>query len=147
LELNELSKLEKKLEEAWVDLLAHIYKAVDWKKTARNKSAYDIFEHRLEFSRYEPDIPSVIQRLCNTLSLQAPPMPLDTIEFLRQHEKESLRILRKMPKLLTLKAAQRAKELKKGVAKLDRFDVGNEVNEGEEPPSAEELEKMFEGGE
>lgn len=104
---------ERKLEEAWTELLAHIYKAVDWKKVARNKNAYDIFEHRLEFSRYEPDIPSVIQKLCNTLSLQAPPLPLNVIEFLREHEKDAMRVLRKMPKLLTLKAAHRAREMKK----------------------------------
>lgn len=107
-----MSPNEKQLEEAWVEVLAYIYKAVDWKKIARNRSAYDVFEHRLEFSRYQPDVPSVIQKLCNTLSLQAPPLPLHVIEFLRQHEKEALRVLRKMPKLLTLKAAKRAKELK-----------------------------------
>jgi len=107
-----MSPNEKQLEEAWVEVLAYIYKAVDWKKIARNRSVYDVFEHRLEFSRYQPDVPSVIQKLCNTLSLQAPPLPLNVIEFLRQHEKEALRVLRKMPKLLTLKAAKRAKELK-----------------------------------
>ena len=107
------SKMDLKLEDAWTELLAHIYKAVDWKRIARSKISYDIFEHRLEFSRYERDIPSVIQRLCNALSLQAPPMPLDTIDFLRKHEKDALKVLRKMPKLLTLKAAKRAKVLRK----------------------------------
>ncbi|WP_456478146.1 hypothetical protein [Geoglobus ahangari] len=110
----QLSELERIVEDALVEWLAHIYRAVDWKKTARNHSAYDIFEHRLEFSRYEPDIPSIHQKLCNTLSLQAPYVPLDVMEFLRKHESIALRILRKMPKLLTLKAAQRAKELKSG---------------------------------
>ena len=109
---------ERKIEEAWVEVLAYVYKAVDWRKVARGRSAYDIFEHRLEFSKYEPDVPSIIQKLCNSLSLQAPPLPLDEIEFLRQHEKLALKILRKMPKLLTLKAAERAKQLKKGQKKL-----------------------------
>ncbi len=106
-------KLDRNLEEAWTELLAHVYKAVDWKRIARNRIPYDIFEHRLEFSRYEPDVPSVVQRLCNALSLQAPPLPLDVIEFLREHNKDAMRVLRKMPKLLTLKAAQRAREMKR----------------------------------
>lgn len=105
-------KLDDKIESAWVELLAYIYKAVNWKQIARSKTAYDIFEHRLEFARYERDIPSVIQKLCNTLSLQAPPLPLETIEFLRENEKHALALMRRMPKLLTLKAAKRAKELK-----------------------------------
>ena len=45
--------------------------------------------------------------------MQAPPLPLDSVEFLREHEKDAMKLLRKMPKLLTLKAAKRAKELKK----------------------------------
>jgi hypothetical protein len=111
LQLNKV-ELEKELEDTWTELLAHIYKAVNWKQIARSKSAYDIFEHRLEFARYERDIPSVIQKLCNTLSLQAPPLPLDTIEFLRDNEKQALSLMRRMPKLLTLKAAKRAKEIR-----------------------------------
>ena len=106
-------ELSKEIEENWIEILAYIYKAVNWKKVARSKSAYDIFEHRLEFARYEADIPSLIQKLCNSLSLQAPPLPLESIEFLRANEKEAMILLRKMPKLLTLKAAKRAKELKK----------------------------------
>ena len=106
-------ELNKEIEENWIEVLAHIYKAVNWKKVARSKNAYDIFEHRLEFARYEPDVPSLIQKLCNTLSLQAPPLPLDRVEFLREHEMDAMKLLRKMPKLLTLKSAKRAKELKK----------------------------------
>lgn len=107
------------IEQAWIEVLAHIYKAVDWIKVARNRNAYDIFEHRLEFSKYERDVPSVIQRLCNSLSLQAPPLPLDYVDFLRQYEEEAMKVLRRMPKLLTLYAAKKAKELKSGQAKLN----------------------------
>ena len=105
-------QLTDELEKAWIEVLAHVYKAVNWKNIARNRSAYDIFEHRLEYSRHEPNVPGVIQKLCNTLSLQAPPLPLDKIDFLRKNEKEAMKVLRSMPKLLTLYAAQRAKELR-----------------------------------
>jgi len=101
------------IERAWIEVLAHIYKAVNWKKVAKGRSAYDIFEHRLEFSKYESDVPSVIQKLCNTLGLQAPSLPLEYVNLLRENEKEAMKVLRKMPKLLTLYSAERAKELKK----------------------------------
>lgn len=106
--------LEKQIEEAWVEVLAHIYKAVDWRRVAKNRSAYDVFEHRLSFARYERSVPDIIQKLCNTLSLQAPPLPLDKVEFLRKHEKVALKMVRRWTKLLTLEAASRAKELRKG---------------------------------
>ena len=105
--------LEEKVEDAWVEVLAHIYRAVDWRRVARNRSAYDVFEHRLSFARYERTVPDIIQKLCNTLSLQAPSIPLDKIEFLRMHEKTALKIIRRWTKLLTLKSAFRAKQLKK----------------------------------
>lgn len=101
--------MRSELEDVWVSVLGHIYHAVNWKQVARNRSAYDIFEHRLEFSKYEKDVPSVIQKLCNKLSLQAPYIPIEDIEKLRLHEEEAMKILRKMPKLLTLKAAEYSK--------------------------------------
>jgi len=108
------------VEEAWVEVLAHIYRAVDWRKVARSRSPYDIFEHRLSFARYERSVPDVIQRLCNTLSLQAPPLPLDKVEFLRQNEVVAMDVLRRWTKLLTLKAAQRAREMRKAKREKER---------------------------
>jgi len=109
---NEAKKLnEENVEESLVQVLSEIYSAVDWKKMRKSRSSYyDIFEHRLSFSRYEKDIPSLLNRLCNSLSLQAPPLSLDEIEFLRLHEDVALSIVRKMPKLLTLKAADKTKK-------------------------------------
>lgn len=111
LEKERVEQRQKEIEQAWRDVLAHVYAAVNWKKIARGRSAHDIFEHRLEFARYEQSVPSLLQKLLNRLSLQAPPMPLDKIEFLRRHEFEALQILRSMPKLLTLYAAEDSKEL------------------------------------
>ena len=102
---NGVGKLEKDIEDTWVIVLAYIYRSVNWKKMARNRSSYDIFEHRLCFARYEPTVPDIIQKLCNTLSLQAPSLPLDRIEFLRKNSDIALEIVRRWTKLLTLKAA------------------------------------------
>ena len=108
-----VGKLEKDIEDTWVIVLAYIYRSVNWKKIARNRSSYDIFEHRLCFARYEPTVPDIIQKLCNTLSLQAPPLPIDKIECLRKYEKLALKVIRRWTKLLTLKAAQKSREIKK----------------------------------
>jgi len=109
-----MQSIEELAEQAWIDVLAHVYRTVDWKRVARGRSSLDIFEHRLRFSMFEPDVPSVIDKLCNTLGLQAPWLPLDKIDILRKNEKVALKILRKMPKLLTLYASEKAKQLKKG---------------------------------
>lgn len=98
------------VEDAWVEVLKSIYMAVDWWKVARNHRSEDIFQHRVRFASVEPDIPSVIEKLCNSLSLQAPRMPADRIDFLRQHEKEALKVLRKRTRLLTLYASVKARE-------------------------------------
>jgi hypothetical protein len=102
---------EKEIEKNWVSILGHIYHAVNWKKVARNRISYDIFEHRLSFSRYEKDIPSLLNKLCSLLSLQAPKIPLLSVEFLRENEELALKVVRKMPKLLTLEAAEESKKI------------------------------------
>lgn len=99
------------VEEAWVEVLAHVYAQVKWFKV-RGRSHLDVFEHRLEYAKYEPDVPSALQRLANSLSLQGINVPLDKVEFLRSREVEAMEVLRRWTKLLALKAQMRAKELK-----------------------------------
>jgi hypothetical protein len=102
----------KEVEETWVEVLAHVYSQVKWHKI-RGRRHLDVFEHRLEYAKYEPDVPSVLQRLANALSLQGVNVPLDRVEFLRAREEEAMEVLRRWTKLLALKAQVRAKELKK----------------------------------
>ena len=99
------------VEEAWVEVLAHVYSQVRWFKI-RGRSHLDVFEHRLEYAKYEPDVPSALQRLANTLSLQGVNVPLDKVEFLRSREQEAMEVLRRWTKLLALKAQVRARELR-----------------------------------
>jgi hypothetical protein len=102
----------KELEEAWVEVLAHVYSQVRWRRI-RGRRHLDVFEHRLEYAKYEPDVPSALQRLANALSLQGVNVPLDKVELLRTREEEAMEVLRRWTKLLALKAQMRAKELKK----------------------------------
>ena len=100
---------EKEVEERWVSVLAHIWRQVKWKRIKRKP--LDVFEHRLEYAKYEPDVGAVIQRLANTLSIQGVEAPLEDIEFLRSNNELAMEILRRYTKLLALKASVRAKEL------------------------------------
>lgn len=102
----------KELEEVWVEVLAHVYSQVRWSRV-RGRRHLDVFEHRLEYAKYEPDVPSALQRLANALSLQGINVPLDKVELLRAREEEAMEVLRRWTKLLALKAQLRAKELKK----------------------------------
>ena len=104
--------MQSEVEKAWIEVLAHIYRAVNWRKVARGHFAYDIFEHRVEFSKIQPDVPSVLQKLCNTLGLQAMPAPMDKVRFLREHEREAMKLLRKWPKYLAMEAIDRAKQIR-----------------------------------
>lgn len=108
---------EMELEQHWTEILGRIYRKVKWSKMG-SRSSYDIFEHRIEYSKHEISIPEVIQRLCNKLSIQAPAYGkdlavfLDSLEYLRKHEKDALHMVRTRGKLLTLLAAKKSKELK-----------------------------------
>jgi len=101
----------KEVEDAWVEVLAHVYAQVRWHRI-RGRRHLDVFEHRLEYAKYEPDVPSALQRLANTLSLQGVNVPLDKVELLRTREEEAMEVLRRWTKLLALKAQMKAKELK-----------------------------------
>lgn len=99
-------EIEPQLEEALAAVLGAVFKAVDWKKMRGRRSRLDIFEHRLSYAKYEPTVEQMYQRLCNALSLQAPEISLERMEFLREHDEEAMELVRRMDKLLTLEAAK-----------------------------------------
>jgi hypothetical protein len=102
---------EGAVEELWVDVLAHIWNQVKWWRI-RGRKPLDVFEHRLEYAKYEPDVASALQRLANTLSIQGINVPVDAVEKLRQCNEVAMDVLRKWTKLLALKASVKAKELR-----------------------------------
>jgi hypothetical protein len=92
-----------------VVVLARVWNQVKWQRI-RGRRYLDVFEHRLEYAKYEPDVASALQRLANTLSIQGIDAPLDAIEGLRRCNEVAMDVLRKWTKLLALKASMRAKE-------------------------------------
>jgi hypothetical protein len=99
------------LEERWVNVLAAVWSQVKWSRI-RGRSHLDVFEHRLEYAKYEPDVPSVLQRLGNTLGIQGLIAPVEDVEELRKHEDAALDVLRRWTKLLALKAMIKARRWK-----------------------------------
>jgi hypothetical protein len=108
MEDNSQGSLEATLEERWVNVLAAVWSQVKWSRI-RGRSHLDVFEHRLEYAKYEPDVPSVLQRLGNTLGIQGLVAPVEDIEELRRNEEKAMEILRRWTKLLALKAMIRAR--------------------------------------
>jgi hypothetical protein len=103
--------LSRAVEERWVSVLAHVWNQVRWGRI-KGRRPLDVFEHRLEYAKYEPDVPSVLQRLGNSLSIQGLSAPVEDVEFLRQHEDVAMEVLRRWTKLLALKASVKARELR-----------------------------------
>jgi len=97
------------VEELWVVVLARVWNQVKWWRI-RGRRHLDVFEHRLEYAKYEPDVASAIQRLANALGIQGVDAPLDAIERLRGCNDVAMDVLRKWTKLLALKASIRARE-------------------------------------
>ena len=105
-------RLDEKMEKAWIEVLAHIYNETDWKKIASSHNAMSVFERKLESCKYEKDVPTAIQKLCNVLGIQAQ-LPLEQVNILREHDGDAMRVLRKMPLLLACYARERAMEIRK----------------------------------
>jgi len=94
-----------------VSVLAHVWNSVKWRRI-RGRRPLDVFEHRLEYAKHEPDVPSVLQRLGNTLGIQGLQVPVEDLEFLRENEELALEVLRRWTKMLALKASIKAREIR-----------------------------------
>ncbi len=62
---------ESTIEELWVVVLARVWNQVKWKKM-KGRRYLDVFEHRLEYAKYEPDVASALQRLAKRKACKKP---------------------------------------------------------------------------
>jgi hypothetical protein len=136
--------LARLVEERWVSVLAHVYAAVRWSRI-RGRRPLDVFEHRLEFSKYEPDVPAVLQRLGNSLGLQGLSVPVEDVEFLRRHEEVAMDVLRRWTKLLALKASVRAREVRRA-RQRERQEGAEAGAQAAEIPAGSPEKQQEEGG-
>jgi hypothetical protein len=112
----------------------------------RGRRPLDVFEHRLEFSKYEPDVPAVLQRLGNSLGLQGLGVPVEDVEFLRRHEEEAMEVLRGWTKLLALKASVKAREIRRARQQEEQGAGGTAVGSQPHPAEAQPAGAEPEGG-
>ncbi len=59
------------LDEMIVYVLAKTYIRVPWRRVARGRSAYDVFQHRVKVTSYMPTVRQFIEKLCHRLWLQS----------------------------------------------------------------------------
>jgi len=68
-------------------LLAHIYRAIDWRRIRTTKSRYDIWNHRVRAAAKRPTLAEFASRLCNFFGVQSLPLAaIALIETLQPHE-------------------------------------------------------------
>jgi hypothetical protein len=74
-----------------VELLAHVYRAVDWRKAAGSKYRWDVWNHRIRAAATRGTLGAFTSRLANYFGLQSlPPETVEIIEALRPYEAEVL---------------------------------------------------------
>jgi len=68
-------------------LLAHIYRAIDWRRIRTTKSRHDIWNHRVRAAAKRPTLAEFASRLCNFFGVQSLPLAaIALIETLQPHE-------------------------------------------------------------
>lgn len=100
------------------DMVAAVYKKVDWKKqTSLKRSALDIFTDRIRVASHEPDILTAFDKLCSSLHIPTartdkPNIYLsDLLEWLSNSE-DSMEIMRNHTGYIASLGQKKAKEAK-----------------------------------
>lgn len=91
------------------EVIAEIYKKVDWKKlTSKKRSAVDVLTDRLRVACKEPDFLRAHDKLCASLNLSTAKMDIATIEDL--YTDETMIILREHTGYIAALSQRKAKE-------------------------------------
>ena len=96
------SELEEQLWKAWVEVLSKCIQDANRKGSLRKvirsrgyQEALDWIGHRVMFAKNKPTVSMVVQEITHGLSLQAPNLPLEALDFLKEHERDALKVLRR----------------------------------------------------
>jgi len=72
-------------------LLAHIYRAIDWRRIRTSKSRYDIWNHRVRAAATRATLPEFVSKLCNFFGVQSlPSRAIELVDELAQADRECL---------------------------------------------------------
>jgi hypothetical protein len=93
-------------------LLAHIYRAIDWRRIRTSKSRYDIWNHRVRAAAKRPTLAEFASRLCNFFGVQSLPLAaIALIETLQPHEHACLNYIDRNHIYIATKSAIMWKQL------------------------------------
>jgi len=93
-------------------LLAHIYRAIDWRRIRTTKSRYDIWNHRVRAAAKRPTLAEFASRLCNFFGVQSLPLAaIALVEALQPHERACLNYIDRNHIYLATKSAVLWKQL------------------------------------
>lgn len=74
-----------------VEMLAHVYAAVNWRKVSGSKFAWDVWNHRVRAAATRATVGEFLSRLANYFGLQSlPPEAVELAQALRPDEGEVL---------------------------------------------------------
>ena len=72
-------------------LMAHMYRAIDWRRIRTSKSRYDIWNHRVRAAAKRATLAEFASKLCNFFGIQSlPPRAIELIDELQPRERECL---------------------------------------------------------
>jgi len=93
-------------------LLAHIYRAIDWRRIRTTKSRYDIWNHRVRAAAKRPTLAEFASRLCNFFGVQSLPLAaIALIETLQPYERACLNYIDRNHIYIATKSAVMWKQL------------------------------------
>ena len=94
------------------ELVAAVYKKVDWKKqTSLKRSALDILTDRLRVASHEPDVIRAFDKLCASLHIPNAKVDAELLTGL-YYQKDSMDILREQTGYIAILGQKKAKETK-----------------------------------
>lgn len=94
------------------ELVAAVYKKVDWKKqTSLKRSAVDILTDRLRVASHEPDVIRAFDKLCASLHIPNAKVDAELLTGL-YYQKDSMEILREQTGYIAILGQKKAKETK-----------------------------------
>lgn len=94
------------------ELVAAVYKKVDWKKqTSLKRGAVDILTDRLRVASHEPDVIRAFDKLCASLHIPNAKVDAELLTGL-YYQKDSMEILREQTGYIAILGQKKAKETK-----------------------------------
>jgi len=107
-------------------LLAHIYRAIDWRRIRTSKSRYDIWNHRVRAAAKRATLAEFASKLCNFFGIQSlPERAIELIDALQPRERDCLAYISRNHIHIATKSAVLWKQLTQDQLRLEVDDANN----------------------